>query len=259
MAAPSPARSPDPATVDLLNVPTNAQADVQAGARPGSPPATRPVVLVTGAARRIGRGITLHLAQHGWDVVLHHRGSPIGSTATATATATAAASASAAEATAAEARALGAQAWLVTADLADEAACNQLVPAAVASAGRLDALVNNASLFEYDAVDSLSAATLDRHWRANTTAPVLLARALHSHLAQRDGRGAVVNLLDQKLANPNPDYFSYTLSKAALAEATVLLAQALARGSSSMPPIRPRLRMSTTWRASFRLCMASCQ
>ena len=225
MAAPSPARSPDPATVDLLNVPTDAQADVQTGARPGSPPATRPVVLVTGAARRIGRRISLHLAQHGWDVVLHHRGSPIGSTA--------AAAASAAEATAAEARALGAQAWLVTADLADEAACNQLVPAAVASAGRLDALVNNASLFEYDAIDSLSAATLDRHWRANTTAPVLLARALHSHLAQRDGRGAVVNLLDQKLANPNPDYFSYTLSKAALAEATVLLAQALA----------PRLRV----------------
>ena len=228
MAAPSPARSPDPATVDLLNVPTDAQAEVQIGTRPGSPPATRPVVLVTGAARRIGRRISLHLAQHGWDVVLHHRGSPIGSTATA-----AAAAASAAEATAAEARALGAQAWLVTADLADEAACNQLVPAAVASAGRLDALVNNASLFEYDAIDSLSAATLDRHWRANTAAPVLLARALHSHLAQRDGRGAVVNLLDQKLANPNPDYFSYTLSKAALAEATVLLAQALA----------PRLRV----------------
>ena len=235
MAAPDPAPTPDRATANLPEVPTDvrtdARPDTQPDARldippdtpPDTRPDTRPVVLVTGAARRIGRSITLHLARHGWDVVLHHRGSATGG----------AAAKAAAEVTAAEARALGAQAWLVAADLADEAACNQLVPAAVASAGRLDALVNNASLFEYDAVDSLTAATLDRHWRANTAAPVLLARALHRHLAQRDGRGAVVNLLDQKLANPNPDYFSYTLSKAALAEATVMLAQALA----------PRLRV----------------
>ena len=177
------------------------------------------MVLVTGAARRIGRSITLHLARHGWDLVLHHRGSAAGRDA--------------AEATAAEARALGARAWLVAADLADEAACNAGVPAAVASAGRLDALVNNASLFDYDAADSTTMAMMDRHWRANTAAPVLLARALHAHLVQRGATGCVVNLLDQKLANPNPDYFSYTLSKAALAAATVMLAQALA----------PRLRV----------------
>ena len=182
-------------------------------------PAARPVALVTGAARRIGRAITLHLAGHGWDLVLHHRGTPDGQQA--------------AEATATEARAQGAQAWTVAADLADESACNRLVDAAVAAAGRLDALVNNASRFEYDGVADFSAAAMDRHWRANTAAPVLLARALHAHLAARDARGCVVNLLDQKLANPNPDYFSYTLSKAALAEATVMLAQALA----------PRLRV----------------
>ena len=182
-------------------------------------PTARPVALVTGAARRIGRAITLHLAGHGWDRVLHHRGTPDGQQA--------------AEATATEARAQGAQAWTVAADLADESACNRLVDAAVAAAGRLDALVNNASRFEYDGVADFSAAAMDRHWRANTAAPVLLARALHAHLAARDARGCVVNLLDQKLANPNPDYFSYTLSKAALAEATVMLAQALA----------PRLRV----------------
>ena len=214
-----PAPDPDRVTAKRPELPTDVRPDTQ--------PGTRPVVLVTGAARRIGRSISLHLARHGWDVVLHHRAKATGGAAAQ------AAAQAAAEATAAEARALGAQAWLVAADLADEADCNQLVPAAVACAGRLDALVNNASLFEYDAVDSLSTDTLDRHWRANTAAPVLLARALHRHLAQRDGRGAVVNLLDQKLANPNPDYFSYTLSKAALAEATVLLAQALA----------PRLRV----------------
>ncbi len=174
-----------------------------------SPP--RPVALVTGAARRIGRAITLHLAAHGWDVVLHHRSSTAD-----------------AETTATDARALGAQAWLLAADLADEAACNALVPAAVSLASRLDAVVNNASLFQYDSVDSFSGASAEQHLRANTTPAVLLARALHAHLGARGARGCVVSLLDQKLANPNPDYFSYTLSKAALAEATVMLAQALA-------------------------------
>lgn len=182
---------------------------VQAPSHPQ--PGARPVALVTGAARRIGRAITLHLATHGWDVVLHHRSSAAG-----------------AEATAADARALGARAWLVAADLADDTACNALVPAAVAQAGRLDAVVNNASLFSYDDVASYTGPVAEQHFRANTTPAVLLARALHAHLAARGAQGCVVNLLDQKLVNPNPDYFSYTLSKAALAEATVMLAQALA-------------------------------
>jgi len=180
-------------------------------------PGARPVALVTGAARRIGRAITLRLARQGWDLVLHSRRPDSADAA----------------ATAAEARALGASAWLLAADLADEAACNALVPAAVAAAGRLDAVVNNASAFEYDSVASFGHAAMDRHWRSNTAPAVLLARALHAHLATRDAQGCVVNLLDQKLANPNPDYFSYTLSKAALAEATLMLAQALA----------PRLRV----------------
>jgi NAD(P)-dependent dehydrogenase (short-subunit alcohol dehydrogenase family) len=94
--------------------------------------------------------------------------------------------------------------------------------------GRLDAVVNNASLFEFDDVASFSAQTLDRHWRANTMPAILLARALHEHLVARSAQGCVVNLLDQKLANPNPDYLSYTLSKAALEAANTLLAQALA-------------------------------
>ena len=194
-------------------------------------PADRPrsVALVTGAARRIGRVITLDLARHGWDVVLHCRGG--------------AASLGDAEASADEARAMGAQARVLAADLSDEAACEGLVPAAVAALGRLDAVVNNASLFEYDSVASFSSHTLDRAWRSNTAPAVLLARALHQHLVGRADvaaacgealpSGCVVNLLDQKLINPNPDYFSYTLSKAALAEATVMLAQALA----------PRLRV----------------
>ncbi len=89
-------------------------------------------------------------------------------------------------------------------------------------------MVNNASTFEYDNPQQFSFASMDTHWRANTAPAVLLAQALHQHLTHRDAHGCVVNLLDQKLWNPNPDYFSYTLSKAALQAATVMLAQALA-------------------------------
>jgi NAD(P)-dependent dehydrogenase (short-subunit alcohol dehydrogenase family) len=94
-------------------------------------------------------------------------------------------------------------------------------------------VVNNASLFEYDNADSAGPALMERHWQTNTAAPVQLAQGLAAHIAARAAggevaQGCVVNLLDQKLWNPNPDYFSYTLSKAALREATVMLAQALA-------------------------------
>ena len=181
--------------------------------------ADRPVVLVTGGARRIGRTIGLELARQGWDLGLHFRGS-----------------AAEAETTAGEARALGARVWLLQADLGDEAACIGLVPGLLAQAGRLDAVVNNASLFEHDDVASFGHAAMDRHWRANTAAPILLARALHAAVSapgHPTGRGCVVNLLDQKLWNPNPDHLSYTLSKVALEGATRMLAQALA----------PRLRV----------------
>ncbi|MEO7152263.1 MAG: SDR family oxidoreductase [Burkholderiaceae bacterium] len=176
----------------------------------------RPVVLVTGAARRLGRVSALELARHGHDVAVHCLRSR-----------------EAAEATAAECRAAGARAEVFAADLADEAACRALLPAVAARLGRVDAVVNNASVFEHDTPQSFGYAAMERHWRANTGPAVLLAQALHGHLAERaahdvDAAGCVVNLLDQKLWNPNPDYFSYTLSKAALQTATVLLAQALA-------------------------------
>ncbi|MDT7837413.1 SDR family oxidoreductase [Aquabacterium sp. OR-4] len=184
---------------------------------PVNRPASRQVVLVTGAARRIGRQIALELAAAGWDLALHcHR------------------SFAEAEATAAEVAAHGVRAEVFSADLADPQACETLVPAVLLRLGRLDAVVNNASLFEYDDPASFSPGLLDRAMRANTAPAVLLSRALHEHLLQRraagdaSATGCVVNLLDQKLANPNPDYFSYTLSKAALQAATVMLAQACA-------------------------------
>ncbi|MEW6703375.1 MAG: SDR family oxidoreductase [Pseudomonadota bacterium] len=171
----------------------------------------RPVALVTGSARRLGRAIALELARHGWDVAVHYRGS-----------------ADEAHATAAELRALGAQAETFSADLAEEAEARALVPRVVKRLGGLQAVVNNASLFEHDTAADFRYDTLDRHWRANTAPAIVLARALHEHLLATGGTGCVVNLLDQKLWNPNPDHLSYTLSKAALASATVLLAQALA-------------------------------
>lgn len=170
------------------------------------PPTPRPVVLVTGAARRLGRAIALHLAAQGWDVAVHYRGS-----------------ADDAAITVRDIAAAGGRARAFGADLADEAACQALLPDVAQHFGHIDAVVNNASLFEYDSVADFSYAAMDRHWRANTAPAVVLARALHAA-----GGGVVVNLVDQKLWNPNPDYFSYTLSKAALEAATTLLAQALA-------------------------------
>lgn len=167
---------------------------------------SRPVVLVTGSARRIGRAIALEMAAAGWDVAVHHRGHP-----------------EAADETVAEIYAAGTRAAAFAADLADEAAAAALVPAVSKAFGRIDAVVNNASVFEHDDVQHFGYAAMERHWRVNTGAPVLLARALHAA-----GGRAVVNLLDQKLWNPNPDHLSYTLSKAALEAATTLLAQALA-------------------------------
>jgi NAD(P)-dependent dehydrogenase (short-subunit alcohol dehydrogenase family) len=171
---------------------------------------TRPVALVTGGARRLGRVIALELAAAGWDIALHHHTSDPTDTVAAL-------------------QAVGARAQAFAADLADEAACEALLPAAAAAMSRVDAVVNNASVFDYDNVASFSVGMMERHWRANTAPAVLLARALHLHLQGRDGAtGCVINLLDQKLWNPNPDYLSYTLSKAALQAATTLLAQALA-------------------------------
>ena len=101
-----------------------------------------------------------------------------------------------ANATAADARAAGADAQVFQADLSDEAACGALVPAVVAHFKRLDAVVNNASTFEYDNPQTFSYAAMDTHWRANTAPAIVLARALHAHLAGCSEIGCVVNLLD---------------------------------------------------------------
>jgi NAD(P)-dependent dehydrogenase (short-subunit alcohol dehydrogenase family) len=172
--------------------------------------AARKTALVTGAARRIGRVIALALAQRGWDVVIHYRHS-----------------ANEAQETVAQIEAAGQRAVALTCDLANETAVRSLIRRASAALGPISCVVNNASLFEYDSAADFSQAALDAHMHTNVMAPILLAQALHA--ATPDGAQAVVvNLLDQKLFNLNPDFLSYTLSKAALHSATTMLAQALA-------------------------------
>jgi NAD(P)-dependent dehydrogenase (short-subunit alcohol dehydrogenase family) len=169
------------------------------------------VCLVTGAARRVGRAIALDLALAGHSIAVHYRNSEADAADTVN-----------------EARKHGVEAYAFAANLSSETDCDALAAAVVNHFGRLDAVVNNASTFQSDDVHSFGHAAMEMHWRANTAPAILLARALHAHLVARGSRGCVVNLLDQKLWNPNPDYFSYTLSKAALQAATVMLAQALA-------------------------------
>jgi NAD(P)-dependent dehydrogenase (short-subunit alcohol dehydrogenase family) len=186
---------------------------------------TAPVALVTGAGKRLGREIALTLARAGWRVAVHYRSSEPD-----------------AQQTVADCAALAGttphpHAHFHTdfhADLNDEASTRALVPAVLARMGQLDAVVNSAALFEHDDSATLSYTSLEQHLRANTAAPIVLAQALHSHICARQqagqstARGVVVNLLDQKLWNPNPDFLSYTLSKVALEAANTLLAMALA-------------------------------
>ena len=172
-----------------------------------------PVALVTGAARRLGRAIALGLARAGWDVAVHYRGSQ----------------AEAIE-VAAEITALGRRAVTLHCDLADEAAVRALLPQAIAALGPVRCVVNNASLFDFDTAEDFTLARLDAHMHANVAAPILLAQALHAATPAEApaGQAVVINLLDQKLYNLNPDFLSYTLSKAALHTATTMLAQQLA-------------------------------
>lgn len=173
-------------------------------------PTTPPTVLVTGAGKRLGKAIALGLAAAGWRVAVHYRSS-----------------AQEAKETVQVCEQLCAGARCFAADLANEGQTRQLMADVIQDMGQVDAVVNSAALFEHDSADNFSHAMLQQHLLTNTAAPILLAQQLHAHAVSRQGQGVVVNLLDQKLWNLNPDFFSYTLSKAALETATNLLARAL--------------------------------
>lgn len=167
--------------------------------------------LVTGAGARLGKAMAQALGQDGWAVGVHYRHSKDG-----------------AEATKAAIEMAGGRAALVQADLACETQTAGLIAAAHQAFGQpVNLLVNSASAFDDDSAQNHSRDEWDKHMETNLRAPVHLAQQLALGLAQHE-RGLVVNLLDQRVWKLTPEFFTYTLSKAALWQATRTLAQALA-------------------------------
>ena len=167
--------------------------------------------LVTGAGTRLGRAMAEALGADGWAVAVHYRGSKAG-----------------AEETAAAIRKAGGQAELLPADLADEAIRTSLVADAARLLGRpVTLLVNSASTFADDTAADHSRADWDHHMEPNLRTPIHLAQQLARELPA-DTKGLVVNIIDQRVWKLTPQFFTYTLSKAALWQATQTLAQALA-------------------------------
>jgi NAD(P)-dependent dehydrogenase (short-subunit alcohol dehydrogenase family) len=167
-------------------------------------------VLVTGAAKRLGRAIALDLASHGWDVAIHYNGSKDDAASAA-----------------AEVKKLGRNATTIQADLGSEKDTVEIVSRAAKDIGPLTALVNSASVFENDDWQTVTRESWDIHMNVNLRAPFVLSQAFARQLPKNQN-GAIVNLLDQRLLKPTPEFMSYSLSRAGLGWLTVTLAQALA-------------------------------
>jgi NAD(P)-dependent dehydrogenase (short-subunit alcohol dehydrogenase family) len=174
------------------------------------PPDLPATALITGAARRIGRAIALDLAAHGWRVGIHYRRSR-----------------EEAEALAVEINGSGGAAAALPANLSDMDDVLALIPRCTEALGVPTCLVNNASEFFLDTFGSVTAAGWDTHLDINLKAPVFLAQALYANLPNGI-EGNVINIIDQRVWRPTPDFFSYTISKAGLWTATQTLAQAMA-------------------------------
>ncbi len=165
--------------------------------------------VITGAARRIGRVLAVQAARSGHDVAVHHRDS-----------------ADEAEETADLVRAEGRRACTLASDLSAPDA-GDLIARAEAVLGPVTLLVNNASLFIDDRLQSFDVDTFGAHMATNLRAPALLAQAMAARLPD-SATGSIINILDQRVWRPNPQFFGYSLSKAALWHATQTMAQALA-------------------------------
>ncbi|WP_397543071.1 SDR family oxidoreductase [Roseovarius salis] len=176
--------------------------------------------LVTGAAKRLGRAMALELARRGHDVAVHY-----------------ASSAGEASEVVTEIQEMGRQAVALQADLLDEAQVQSLLPrAAGALGGAVGTLVNNASIFEFDAIETATRESWDRHMESNLRAPFVLTQALAAQvpapLDDADGeplaQGLVVNMIDQRVRKLTPEFMSYTIAKMGLWAMTRTAAQALA-------------------------------
>jgi len=166
-------------------------------------------VLITGAARRVGRLLALAVARSGGTVIIHHAHSPGEAAETHLAI-----------------QEMGSQAYIVQADLNDPSQATRMMEEAV-SYGPLFALVNNAAIFESQTWDATDLATWNRHMHLNLTVPFLLSQTFARSLSESE-EGRIVNILDWRAMRPGPDHFPYTISKAALAALTRSLAAALA-------------------------------
>jgi NAD(P)-dependent dehydrogenase (short-subunit alcohol dehydrogenase family) len=166
--------------------------------------------LVTGAGRRVGRAIALDLADRGWSVGVHYH-----------------ASAADALAVVAEIERKGGRAAPFAADLARLEAPEPLIESCAAALGPITCLVNSAACFEWDDIHTLNRESWQAHLDVNLRAPIFLAQAVARALP--DGaKGNIINIIDQKVLRPDPEFFSYTIAKAALWTATQVLAQGLA-------------------------------
>jgi NAD(P)-dependent dehydrogenase (short-subunit alcohol dehydrogenase family) len=166
-------------------------------------------VLVTGAAKRLGRAIALDLAGAGWNVAIHYHGS-----------------AEDADGVAQAARAFGVEATALKCDLSREAETATLVDQAVKELGPLTALINSASLFENDDWQSATRKTWDDHIETNLRAPLLLSQMFAKQLPEGE-QGNIINIVDQRVLKPTPQFLSYSVSKAGLYWLTATLAQGM--------------------------------
>lgn len=165
--------------------------------------------LVTGGAARIGAAIVRDLARHDFAIAIHTNSS-IGK----------------AEELAEEIRAGGGRVAVIVADLTKSAECDKIVQEATDALGPIGLLVNNASIFQDDSIDTFTPGSFERHFAVHVRAPSILTREFARQLPAQHG-GLVINMIDQRVWRLTPRFYSYTLSKAALWTATQTLAQAL--------------------------------
>ena len=166
--------------------------------------------LITGAARRIGAALALDLARNGWDVAIHYHRSEDD-----------------ARAVVRDIEKLGRKAVALPADLAREEETVTLLPKATSALGPLTLLINNASAFEMDRIDTVTRASWDLHLEIGLRAPLVLSQAFAKQLPD-DRAGNIINMLDQRIWKPTPYFLSYTVAKMGLWTLTRTLAQALA-------------------------------
>ncbi len=169
--------------------------------------------LVTGAGKRIGRALALALGGAGFPVLVHYRGEPDD-----------------ADEVARLIRGAGGRAASVAADLADRGEVAGLIAVACKPFGPLALLVNSASYFHDDGIGTLTDASWDAHFQTNLHTPISLAQGFAAQVSALPPGAdpSIINIIDQRVLHPNPQFFSYTLTKAALYTATLTMAQALA-------------------------------